>query len=80
MFRRVFVANRGEIAARITRGVQAVGAEAVVAAANDDLMSVACISANSVARLGASELVCIAHRFLSRVRERFGRQQIREET
>ena len=39
MFQRVLVATRGEIAARITRSVQAVGAEAVVAAANDGVSS-----------------------------------------
>jgi len=52
MFRRVLVANRGEIAARITRGVQASGAEAVVAAADDDASSIATLTADRVAKLG----------------------------
>lgn len=52
MFRRILVANRGEIAARIIRGVQKVGAEAVVATADDDASSIATLTADRVAKLG----------------------------
>jgi len=52
MFRRILVCNRGEIAARIIRGVQKVGAEAVVAAADDDASSIAALTADRVTKLG----------------------------
>ncbi len=52
MFRRILVANRGEVAARIIRGVQKVGAEAVVAAADDDASSIATLTADRVVNLG----------------------------
>ena len=49
--RRVFIANRGEIAQRIVRACQAVGAESVACSPADDAASLHCVSADRAVRL-----------------------------
>ena len=54
MTQRVLIANRGEAAVRLLRGARAAGLEAVVAAARDDLGTMAVRLADAVAPLDAS--------------------------
>ena len=63
--RRVFIANRGEIAQRIVRACQAVGAESVACAPADDAASLHTLSADRAVTLPGAH----AHRTFCRARE-----------